>query len=60
MICKSGNFNVTTEENVDDISTKDTNLIIELKPEIIKESSLPGNIQLAVKDIDFNKPNKNI
>ena len=37
MICKSGNFNVTTEEEVDDIPTIDTTLIIELKPEIIKK-----------------------
>ena len=55
MICKSGNFNVTIEKDVDNIPTKHTDLIIELQPKIIEKSQLPEKIQLAIKNIAFNE-----
>ena len=55
MICKSGNFDATTEEDEDVIQIEKTNSTKQIQQNVIKKSYLPEKIRLAIKNIDFNK-----
>ena len=49
MICKSGNFNTTTEENEDDIQMEMKNSILQEQQNIIGKSYLLNKLHLEIK-----------